>query len=212
MFISADCYYEIYLKGKDEKTVGAEVEKLRREIARLKAKMESPAYATEIHPYPSEITEISKYREYLWQALRELSGFRDGQLSSVLTAEERSDLNFEENVPKISTVTLNMGRFLQYKYELQLSDCCAVLSALHIGSEPTSCDIDRGEAIAQIRELHLGEWQDSYNAERFGFTVSEPTGWKLRIDYSDNVPSKYYEGLGAFPYNFNLLCRLMGVD
>ena len=63
-----------------------------------------------------------------------------------------------------------------------------------------------------IRKLHLGEWRTSYWPERFGCTILDGTQWQLTINFSNgHKPLKSY-GSNAYPYNYNELLELLGID
>ena len=209
MFISADYYQELYLNEKDENAVLAEVEKIRKEIGKLKNKMESPSYAYEMHPYPSEAETVSKYREYLERALDRLSELRGEEARS---EEEIRSVEFNRSLLDISAITLTMGRYLQYKHELSFTENTATLKTFHLDSEPTVDDKDHAECIDSISRLYLGEWKHSYMPVDYVFTVSEATGWQLRIDYKGKKAPVFYDGRGIFPYNFNSLLKLLDAD
>ena len=94
MYISVDCYYDIYLKGKDKKAVLAEIEKLRAQIARIKLKMESPSYSVEINPYSTDASDIAQYREYLHTAVSVMESTFSTPRRDILTASESADIEF----------------------------------------------------------------------------------------------------------------------
>ncbi|MBR2650484.1 MAG: hypothetical protein IKD45_02375 [Clostridia bacterium] len=212
MYISTDCYYDIYLKGKDKKTVISEIVKLRSEIERIKLKMESPSYSAIIDPYSSDASDISKYREYLHSALRVMENDFSVPSDELLTQTEKRDREFSEKIGDISLVILTLGRYLQYRYELSLTEHSATRRGGRIGSEQAEEIVDIGEAREALSLLHLGEWSERYTSESYGYPLSEPTLWKLRVEYKSGAKAFYSEGAGIFPHNFNLLCRLMGVD
>ena len=210
MFISAQCYEELYLDGKDEKAIFAEVEKIRREIAKLKQKMESPSYRAEIHPYPSEGDTVAKYREYLERALDKLSDIREGE--SIRTPEEERSRAFNGRIDRIAAVTLTQGRYLQYKHELSFEDGTAYLKTFHLDSEPTVKEVSEEKMKLDIEKLYLGEWKSSYSYDSYGFAVNDATRWQLRIDYFGKINPVFFDGVGIFPYNFDDLLRLLEAE
>ena len=54
MMLTVDDYYDWYLKGKSLPEIMREIEKLRKTIASLKSKMESPRYDKEESCLPNE--------------------------------------------------------------------------------------------------------------------------------------------------------------
>ena len=65
MMISPEAYYELYLKGKDEKQILSAIRGLKNEIGHLKNVMEHPEYASQITVRPSEDTRLWCNRLYL---------------------------------------------------------------------------------------------------------------------------------------------------
>ena len=210
MFISAQCYEELYLDGKDEKAILAEVEKIRKEIAKLKQKMESPSYRAEIHPYPSEGDTVAKYREYLERALDKLSAIN--HRDSFRTPEEEHSRAFNAKIDRISALTFNQGRYLQYKHELSFESGAAYLKTFHLDSEPTVKEVDEEKMRLGIKKLYLGEWKSAYSYDNYGFAVNDATRWHLRVEYVGRERPVFFDGVGIFPYNFDDLLRLFEAE
>lgn len=71
MMLTVDDYYDWYLKGKSLPEIMREIEKLRKTMASLKSKMESPKYNKENSCWPNEkcryaqrvhiLTELKKH-------------------------------------------------------------------------------------------------------------------------------------------------------
>ena len=210
MYISVDNYREMYLAGKDAPSVLEEIEKIRREIAKIKTKLESPANIYNSRAYPSEISAVEIYKEYI-RAARDYVYELTGEICD-LTEEEKSSLVFDSTVDDISCLTLTAGRYLQDKYELTFFDGYCEICEIHLGVEPISRRIDANSAREAIRSIHIGGWKETYTPEQYGCTLNEPTKWQLRIDYRTGACPRFYDGFGIFPYNFDLLVRLLGAD
>ncbi len=75
MFISADCYYDTYIKDKSREEVSSEVERLRTDLESLKtAREEDLTEIRKIFPdFPSIAEQIKLKEEYLSRALSALS-------------------------------------------------------------------------------------------------------------------------------------------
>lgn len=75
MFISADCYYDTYIKDKSREEVSSEVERLRADLESLKtAREEDLTEIRKIFPdFPSIAEQIKLKEEYLSRALSALS-------------------------------------------------------------------------------------------------------------------------------------------
>ena len=210
MYISVDVYEEMYLENKGADTVFSEVNKLRREIARLKNKMESPTYTVDSKKVPSDLETVGIYREYLLRAESVLSQIT-GDLG-VLDEERKSALYFDSNIESVVCLTLTIGRYFEHKYELRFSDLGAKIFELHLGEEPTSRDVDENYVKAAILSLHLGEWSDVYTPEKYGCNLSEPVKWQLRVDFDNGAAPRYFDGRGVFPYNFSIVEKLFAID
>ena len=210
MYISVENYREKYLVGKDITALTEEIGKLRREIMKVKNKLESPAGAYDLRSYATESAAIDTYKGYLSAAIERLCEV-SGEAPS-FTEEEKASLIFDSTVDGISCVTLTVGRYLQDKYELSLGSEEGSVCEIHLDREPVMRSVDPLTAREVIRSLHMGDWKESYTPEQYGCTLNEPTKWQIRIDYNGGSAPRFFDGVGVFPYNFSTLCRLMGAD
>ena len=210
MYISVENYKEMYLNGKDAAAVAEEIQKIRRQIARAKEKLESPANVYDSYANESETSVIDIYKGYLNAALGHLSALTG--LPCELTEEEKASLIFDSTVDDISCITLTAGRYLQDKYELTFNGDVAEICELHLGDDSVCRGIDLSHARKTVKALHIGEWKETYTPEQYGCTLNEPTKWQLRIDYRSGSAPRFYDGFGIFPYNFDVLARLLGAD
>ncbi len=210
MYISVDTYEELYLKGKDIETLEREVEKLRNEISRIKRKMEMPYYIRANTAFPTDEQVIEICRGYFEKATAYLKEVADN--ADILTEEERVAVLVDSMTENISCVTLTVGRYLEDKYELDISESYAKLTRIRLGGDSVTEENEKEPLIGALYALHLGEWRQNYLPEDYGCTLSEPVRWQLRIDYFGKAAPRFYDGLGIFPYNFNSLCKLLGAD
>lgn len=210
MYISVDSYREMYLDGKDVKAITEEIEKIRREIAKTKNKLESPANVYDSRLYPSQGSVIDIYRGYLNAAFTTLAGLTGEDCE--FTEEEKASLIFDTTVDDISCISLTAGSYLQDKYELTFGDEEAEICEMHLEKESVFRKIELTAARETVRSLHLGEWKETYTPEQYGCTLNEPTKWQLRIDYKTGAVPRFYDGAGVFPYNFDVLVHLLGAD
>ncbi len=210
MYISVDAYEEMYLKGKDAQEVEAEIKKIRNEISKIKRKMEMPSYVYASKSFPTDEQVIEICRGYLEKGrdvLKSLLGTDD-----VLTEEEKVAWYVDSMTEKITCVTLTVGRYLEYKFELDFTESGALIKKIQLDADTVVEEHDRKSLISGIYALHLGEWKQSYLPEDYSCTLSEPTKWQLRIDYSGGAAPRFYDGFGIFPYNFSALCKLLGAN
>ena len=68
MMISPEGYYEMNLKGKSQQEIMTEIRSLKREIGRLKRKLEEHCFDQKVTMYPNPLTRISCSRDYLERA------------------------------------------------------------------------------------------------------------------------------------------------
>ncbi|MBQ7332996.1 MAG: hypothetical protein IJW38_01435 [Clostridia bacterium] len=209
MLLSAETYRDMYLEGKDESSVKEEAVKLRREIARLKYKMESPSYPFETHPFPSEYDQLSACRSYLNEANERLLALG---VTPEYSEEELLNRDFSNNADCIRKVSLAIGTYLDHCYELRIYDSEATLCRISGGNKSVEVSLDREKVISSLLTLNMGEWRDSYLPEHYGSSFSEPVRWRLLIEFSNSFAPRFYEGVGVFPYNFDKLKRLLGVE
>ena len=210
MYISVEKYEEMYLLGKSPAQLSDEINKIRREIARAKNKLESPANVYDNYAYPGETSAIDVYRAYLNTAMNYYA--ESEGVPCDLTEEEKASLIFDSSVSDISCITLTVGRYLQDKYELTFSEGGAEIQEIHLGEAPISKSVDAEKTRRLVFALHIGEWKENYTPEQYGCTINEPTKWQLRIDYSTKSAPRFYDGVGVFPYNFEALAKLLGAD
>ncbi len=210
MYISVENYREMYLNGKDAKTVLGEIEKIRREMAKIKAKLESPANAYDSYTYASDCALIDVLSDYLTAARESLAEISESGLD--YTEEEKASLIFDSLVDSIERLTLTVGKYFEDKYELIFDGERATLVKTLSGKDAAALDVDCAAAKEKIRALRMGEWKESYSPDQYGCAINEPTKWQIRLDYSGKTAPRFYDGVGVFPYNFNVLSRLLGAE
>lgn len=78
--------------------------------------------------------------------------------------------------------------------------------------DTTDYPMSKAEFLDGLRELYIGEWRPSYNTERFGYMVLDGTQWSLDIEYSNGGKPAHYYGSNSYPYNFDKLKELFGIE
>ena len=121
----------------------------------------------------------------------------------------------------ISKITFSIGGFFggYRSYVVELSDRLKAYTKLWEDEEPLSMlDGDNEEPftkdtfIAALRDLHIGEWLRRYSTKRFGYTVCDGTQWELEFEYSNGHKPVRFDGDNSYPYNFDKLQMLFGID
>ncbi|EHJ7843733.1 MAG: hypothetical protein KHW81_10185 [[Clostridium] innocuum] len=214
MMISPEGYYEEYLKGKNEKQIMTAIHGLKQEMGRLKNTMESPDYGSEAIIMPSESTRLWCTRLYLDRAKQALADVGGTYVPS--KAEQKAEL-FDASIPAISRVIFGIGGFFG-GYETRTITVDE--EHIHFDVEhslilkpsnlPDWLDYpcDKDEFLDGLRELHIGEWRTNY----MNPYVLDGTQWELTIELSDGHKPFKTGGSNAYPYNFDALQELLGIE
>lgn len=214
MMISPEDYYEEYLKGKNEKQIMTAIHGLKQEMGRLKNTMESPDYGSEAIIMPSESTRLWCTRLYLDRAKQALADVGGTYVPS--KAEQKAEL-FDASIPAISRVIFGIGGFFG-GYETRTITVDE--EHIHFDVEhslilkpsnlPDWLDYpcDKDEFLDGLRELHIGEWRTNY----MNPYVLDGTQWELTIELSDGHKPFKTGGSNAYPYNFDALQELLGIE
>ncbi|MDD7795566.1 hypothetical protein [Clostridium sp. 'White wine YQ'] len=218
MMISPEGYYEEHLKGKNKEQIMTVIRGLKQEIGRLKNTMESPDYGVKPIMHPSEDTRLHWTREYLERAKQ---AYAEAGGAYTLSKSEEKVADFDANMDAVCKITFSIGGFFggYRSYVVVLSDGLEAYTKLWEDEEPLSLlDGDNEEPftkdtfIAALREFHIGEWRRRYSTKRFGYTVCDGTQWELEFEYSDGHKPVRFDGDNSYPYNFDKLQMLFGID
>ena len=218
MMISPEGYYEENLKGKTKDQIMSAIRGLKQEIGLLKNTMESPDYGQEAIMYPSEDTRIHWTREYLERAKL---AYNQAGGNYTLSKLEEMAADFDSNMNSICKIIFSIGGFFggYRSYVVELSDELRAYTKLWEDEEPLSLlDTDNDETftkatfIASIADLHIGEWRRRYSTQRFGYTVCDGTQWELEFEYNNGHKPVRFDGDNSYPYNFDRLKMLFGID
>ncbi len=176
--------------------------------------MESPDYGSEAIIKPDESTRLWCTRMYLDRAKQALVDVGGTYVPS--KAEQRVEL-FDASIPAISKVIFGIGGFFG-GYETRT----ITLDEEHIHFDvehslilkpsnlPDGLDYpcDKEEFLVGLRELHISEWRTNY----MNPYVLDGTQWELTIEFSDGHKPFKTGGSNAYPYNFNALQELLGIE
>ncbi|GAB6107999.1 hypothetical protein [Fusibacter bizertensis] len=217
MMISPEGYYEEYLKGKSKEQILSTIRGLKNEIGCLKNTMENPHYGQEPCIRPSEDTRIYWTREYLDRA--KLAYAEAGGTYTMSKSEEKA-AEFDSNITFISKITFSIGGFFGgYRgYVVELSDELRAYTKLLDDEEPLFLLDEDDEPFiistfaSALADLHIGEWRRSYSTKRFGYMVCDGTQWDLEIEFNNGHKPVKYNGDNSYPYNFDKLTMLFGIE
>lgn len=218
MMISPETYYEMNLKDRTAKQIKTEIRNLKKEMERLKDIMENPDYNQSVPGKPNEATQLFYTRQYLERAKQALAEAGEQYVPS---KEEIKASDFDANIPYISTIKLSIGGFFSGNeyYTITLTDGTVQRSKKHSFMSDSDADSDIAPSLmsaedflSEVKELHIGEWREDYDTMRFGYVVCDGTQWELEISYSNGHGPVSFTGSNAYPYNFDELMLLFGIN
>lgn len=211
MMICPETYYEMNLKGKDEKQLLSVIRGLKNEIGHLKNVMEHPDYGKQVVMHPSEDVRISCTREYLAcaiQALEEIGGTYQPSKAELKAKE------FQDNLEYLSKITFEIGGFFdgitRYVIEFQGDKAGFISSKFDCILEEKP--MDKEEVIWLLSRLYIGEWKTYYDPKRFGYFVLDGTQWNVSFEYSNGYKTVEFAGSNDYPYNFSEFIDIFGLD
>lgn len=211
MMMSPDTYYEMYLKGKDEKQLLTAIRGLKKEIGHLKNVMEHPDYKNGLLMEPSEDVRISCNREYLFRAIQAYEELGGTYLPS--RAEQKA-IEFQNSLDYISKVTFEIGGFFDgmtsYTLEFKVDEVKCTSSRFDMSFEEMS--MDKETILWLLSRLYIGEWKKYYDPKRFGYSVLDGTQWSVKFEYSNGNKSIEFAGSNDYPYNFSEFVNIFDVE
>lgn len=211
MMVCPETYYEMNLKGKDEKQLLSAIRGLKNEIGRLKNVMEHPDYKSKAIIHPSEDVRISCNREYLARAIQALEEMGGNYQPS---KAELKAIDFQNNLEYVSIITFEIGGFFdgmtKYTLEFQEDDVHFVSSKFDMTLEETS--MNKETIMWLLSRLYIGEWRKNYDPERFGYCVLDGTQWNVSFEYSNGHKKVEFSGSNDYPYNFNEFIDIFNLD
>mgnify|MGYP003303061513 CR=1 FL=1 len=217
MMISPETYYKDNLEGKTPEQILTVIRSLKNEMGALKNDMEHPKYAPTM--FPSEDVRIYGLRDYLDRA--KIALVEAGGAYTPSEAELQAE-SFDNSIPYISKIEFIIGGLFQ-GYETKIftmKDNEVLVNVEHfkypqlptIEEDPSEEPIDREAFLEDLREIYIGEWRTNYDPMRFGYAVCDGTQWRLTFEYSNGHKPVAFHGSNAYPYNFNRLADLLGIE
>ena len=215
MMISPEAFYEYELKGKSQREIFRVIRSLKREINRLKRAVEETWLTEEMSELtmcPSPLTRIKCSKDYLKQAIQAYE--ETGEKYQPTKAEQKA-MEFDRALESLCRLKFSIGGFFGGNETRTFTvSGNNVLLDVGLGPVPDSpnwpeyCPYTREEFISRLRDLLIGEWKKSY----YNPCVCDGTQWELEIQYEDGrKPIRIY-GSNAYPYNFDDLTELLGVE
>ena len=138
-----------------------------------------------------------------------------------LSKSEEKAVDFDINMDSISKINFSIGGFFGgYRgYVVELSDELRAYTKLWEDEKPIILlDVDNEQIftkatfISMLADIHIGEWRRSYSTKRFGYMVCDGTQWELEFEFSNGHKPLRFNGDNAYPYNFDKLKMLFGID
>jgi hypothetical protein len=162
-----------------------------------------------------ELSRIDKARKRVAKLKRELI-LCGGEYKP--TAAERRSWEFDKNIPYIKKIKLSVISYLGGSIEKTFKVCGdgAVIETdgffYSVPTENKSASVGKAGFLKALSQLHIGEWRRKYDISRFGFLMLDGMQWSLNISYSNGTPSRKIHGDNSFPYNFERLLKLFGME
>ena len=208
MMESPEIYYEYNLKGKDEKQIMNEIDRLKNTIEKLKKTMEQPDYVCLIRPSDDVRLRCTRlYLETAKEALAEAGGIYMPDAWKVKAAD------FDENIPYICKMEFIIGGYFGgYDILIYTIDGDNVYrsfqhsySTHYVDNEIGNViNMDTADFLCEFAKLHIGEWNSVY----YDNNICDGTQWNLDIYYSNGCEPVKFFGSNEYPYNFNKLLKL----
>ena len=216
MMISPETFYELHLKGKNVEETLSIIGSLKRTITRLKNKLERP-FGDGVFICPSPDVQLSCNRDYLERAKMYLVEL--GSKYEPTPKESRSE-EFNSHLCNVKRITLEFHGYggLPEEYQITIEDDKVQFenkyAPIQIADfEKNSEYLYSKEALIEaLEKLYIGEWRKNYTSDRFGVFILDGTQWSLEIEFNDGYETKIIYGSNAYPYNFNKLRDIFGLD
>ena len=200
-----EAYYESELKGKTYRELHLILFDLHQEFQSLKRKLEDPTIPADDPLVLTKDEVIAEYREKMALAIKAYEE----------TGYEYEPVKFEENDRDFSEALEILGQMEFFMHQPDNEDTRIVYSVIwNTVIKKAFVDdvlvykdesITRAEFLAALRELHIGEWDASYD----GSDVADlGVVWRLKFNLENGERFKY-QGRNKAPYNFDKLIEYL---
>lgn len=237
MMISPMEFYERYIDGKSIDEVRKIINKLRKENRDLIKILEDPRLIVSPICAPHPKTKISMNLEYINEA-RNYIFEKNGEL--YMNKKEENAFIFSQSIEHIDTISLlitsfsspkepiiikfvgdmvvSVPRWYLEEFEYEISK----FNEFDISEKERITILSQNEYITVLHttkqvflrsfdELNIGAWDKTYSTLKYDMEILDGTQWELTITYKSGKVAKY-GGSNAYPYNFDDLCQLFGID
>ena len=213
---SVENYYEEILKDKNKYELMCIIRGLKNKIEQLKNIIEHPDYEIS-NDFCDEYPELYYTQSCLEKAkdtLLDVGGTYEP------TTEELKAQDFENNIQFINKLSLRIGDSFDWHsiHTATLNGEDFELRS-HVSFMPKLASPDKDfDAVSKdyfykkMHDLHIGEWKTNYSLNRFGCDNNENCPWDLKICFSNEHSPVMIHGAGVYPYNFNGLKSIFGLD
>ena len=218
MMLSPESFMEHCINGKTYEEAVAVLDEMRSESERLEKLLKENPFSDEVMVRPSPDTVISFYKIYFRYVKKyfEEKGW-DYSFPETVIADER----FNKRLDDLTSVSLAIGPcFRCQELNMVIFDGEKLISTFPdrrsgdedgpAGNDDSSPDrgkVDRGEFIAKLKDLHIGEWDEEYH----DLLVLDGTEWEAEFKFGDGR-KKVFMGSNSYPVNFEDFMELMGVE
>ncbi len=216
MNIGPEGYYYKELKGKAADEILEKINELKQEMDDYKTAMEDPNYVVDF-AIDSRSTGLATTRACLERAIE---AYKEVGGTYTPTQEELDAAAFQDSVADISMLTLMIGDVTSYmeRRTIVLGDDAHMDVQHPLDDEQAKVRVELGDLydsddlVEMISNLYLGEWEDHYDQSKYDVKMPNETEWSLEVQYNDGRSSVTKMGVSAFPYNFDSLQELFGIE
>lgn len=206
MFISPESYVEMELQGKSAEEILIEINRLKREIGRLRRELEREQ-ADELALVDGKDVALMMQREYLQAA--KVAYAKTGAVYQMSRAEQPA-AKFEADLLSLKRLEYSIGGFFGGYGSVQVDVAdgkilnVAVTQPFGRELPPVKQVPDCDDLLASLRKLHIEEWRYHYDSD-----IVDGTQWGLKLTYANGRRPREYTGSNNYPYNFEALQELI---
>lgn len=211
MMISPTYYYETQLKGKTIAQLLEQIDELHEDIQQLKNQVEENYVNGKASDFVIA-TRIACLRDYVAEAIKALENQGHPYRPTKLEIRERA---FNEMLPSLESIEITIGGLFEdcKQARAAITDDKAVITYRRsLCEEEETFEMNKNGFLDEIIAAHVGEWDEEYRPERFGIAVCDGISWNIEFEFRDGYGPICFSGSNAYPYNFDRLLALMGID